>query len=93
MLVPSAVIASVCSSSSIGTAKTLIAKAKAAKTAPTRLPTKSSAQPVGVVRQHRHDLVHPGKVDHAEKQRVDQHRRPHPEQEESKQQAPMNNAE
>ena len=36
------------SSSSIGTAKTLIAKAKAAKSAPTALPTRSRAQPVGV---------------------------------------------
>ena len=48
MLIPIAVSASVRSSSSIGTAKTLIAKAKAANSAPTALPTKSSAHPVGV---------------------------------------------
>ena len=34
-------------SSSIGTAKTLIAKAKAANSAPTALPTSSSAHPSG----------------------------------------------
>ena len=49
MLVPIAVRASTRSSSSIGTAKTLMAKEKAANSAPTTEPTSSSAQPFGVV--------------------------------------------
>ena len=60
MLVPMAVSASTFSSSSIGMAKTLMAKEKAANSAPTTEPTISSAQPVGVVNRIAATWLRPG---------------------------------
>ena len=86
MLVPMAVSASVRSLSSIGMEKALMANAKAANRPPTALPTSSIAQPISVVNSIGHDVVEAGKRPQAEKQRIQDDRRAHPQQRQQKKQ-------
>ena len=87
MLVPMAVSASTRWSRSIGTEKTLTAKAKAANKPPIAVPNEHHPSRCGT-QEHADDMIETREGRDAEEKRVEQHRRAHPQQhEQAKQQA------